>query len=180
MVNNAGFEYPADFDKRIRGSSEIVRGSCLRFDDAVRAAWPHLVKSGSGRVVNTVSTACLWHAQRTAMLRPRAPCSASQGAGHRWRKNMASRPMRSPRWRNRMADAANVPDEVRDFHDAESSAESSTTRLPIWRMTIAREWRDLRSRRRQDGSYAISEGQASLTRLSPEMIERIGKAARSS
>lgn len=60
VVNNAGIVRTAHFDEI--GAEEYQRHLDVHFFGSLhvcRAAWPHLIESGSGRVVNTVSAAML-------------------------------------------------------------------------------------------------------------------------
>ena len=117
VVNNAGYEYPVDFAEidiaAVRRLFEVhVFGAMI----LTRAAWPHLIRSGSGRVINTVSSAVYGMAGRTGYGAAKGALLgftrslACDGEPHGIKAN-AIAPMAG----TRMADAAKVAKEVSDY-----------------------------------------------------------------
>lgn len=117
VVNNAGIEYPTVFDRPdmelIRRLFEVhVFGSIM----VTSTAWPHLIKSGSGRVINTVSAAMYGMPERTGY-------GAAKGALLGFTRNLAvdgetygiKVNATAPIAGTRMAENSTIPKEVRDF-----------------------------------------------------------------
>ncbi|WP_415040853.1 SDR family oxidoreductase [Gordonia sp. (in: high G+C Gram-positive bacteria)] len=115
VVNNAGIDTHCEFD-----SADVVaqtrRHMEINFLGSVAvtaAAWPHLVKSGNGRVVNTSSpTLSGWEGE--------SPYVASKGALFAWTRTLALEALPkgirvnaiAPTAYTRMAAAAEAPAEV--------------------------------------------------------------------
>lgn len=180
VVNNAGIEYPTEFDKAdlamIRKLFEIhVFGSMM----VTRAAWPYLVESDAGRVINTVSTATYGMAQRTGY-------GAAKGALLGFTRSLAidGEPFGikvnaiAPMAGTRMADFANIPQEVRDFMMTQMRPEQvspAVAYLAHADCVVNGETFVVGGGR--IGRFAISEGTGiTSAELSPEMIaENIDK-----
>ena len=66
VVNNAGFELPRAFrESRLQDIRDHVEVHFFGTAGVTLAAWPHLIESGAGRVVNTTSATVYGMANRT-------------------------------------------------------------------------------------------------------------------
>jgi NAD(P)-dependent dehydrogenase (short-subunit alcohol dehydrogenase family) len=117
VVNNAGFEQPVPFGKSTL--DDIRRHLDVHFlgtAGVTLAAWPHLVASGSGRVVNTTSATVYGMANRTGYGAAKAAIFgftrslAIDGAEAGVKANCVA-----PGAGTRMADASDTPDEMKAY-----------------------------------------------------------------
>ncbi len=119
VINNAGIVWLAPFTEVSR--EEYQRQLDVHFFGTlwtVKAAWPHLVESGSGRVVNTISAAMLGNPFMT-------PYGSSKGAVFGLTRNLALDGLTvgvkvnaiAPGAGTRMADAAadSLPPEIMEY-----------------------------------------------------------------
>lgn len=117
VVNNAGINVPATIDSpdlmhQMRRQMEV---NFFGTAGITAAAWPHLVKSGAGRVVNTASpTVVGWEGQcpyvtsKVAIL-GFTRCVALEGKAHNIKVNAIA-----PTAYTRLAEEADIPDSLKE------------------------------------------------------------------